>query len=85
VSAFQKPLSILGYVAPEQLQAIFQNVEDILAKNTDLLALVRARVESWTIDSVIGDIFAQNIKLLTPHQVLEDAFFLFFILSLVHC
>jgi len=75
VSCFLKPLRILGYISADNLALIFGNVEDILAKNTELLSLVRARVENWSTESIIGDIFTQNTsKLLLPHKAYVTGF-----------
>jgi len=68
VTFFKKPLSILGYVSAENLNAIFSNIEEIYSKNSEFLGIMRARISRWHIDASIGDLFVQHCHLFIAHK-----------------
>jgi hypothetical protein len=72
---FSKPLSVLGWVNPQDSAQIFGNIAEIYAGNSKLLAEMSEVVDAWNVDSTLGDIFARNIDLLTPHLAYVQNFY----------
>eukprot|EP01090_Pellita_catalonica_P004145 TRINITY_DN1398_c0_g1_i1.p1 TRINITY_DN1398_c0_g1~~TRINITY_DN1398_c0_g1_i1.p1 ORF type:complete len:563 (-),score=123.30 TRINITY_DN1398_c0_g1_i1:119-1807(-) len=52
----------LKIITKEELGACFMNIEDILLFHEKLLQTVKDRIDAWTSESTIGDIFLQNVE-----------------------
>jgi hypothetical protein len=57
-------------ITQEGIDIIFSTLEQIRKNNKELLSMLRARLNSWHVDQLIGDVFNDaltNKKLLQPH------------------
>eukprot|EP01126_Amoeba_proteus_P046724 TRINITY_DN5294_c0_g1_i6.p1 TRINITY_DN5294_c0_g1~~TRINITY_DN5294_c0_g1_i6.p1 ORF type:complete len:1404 (+),score=405.48 TRINITY_DN5294_c0_g1_i6:901-5112(+) len=71
---FVKPLSMLGWTTPEEIQSIFGNVQEVYESNSRLLSEINDAVGNWTVFSTIGNVFVRNIGNLSPHVTYVENF-----------
>src|SRR4051812_33709994 len=69
IEVFLQPLrraveSGKGIIPPEDIKSIFSNLEDIYAYNANFLEKLDARVSNWSVESLIGDIFLDMVRML---------------------
>ena len=80
-SYFLYPLQTLvklgdAVISQEELSMIFTSLEEIRKNNKEVLGLLRARLNSWHVDTLIGDVFNDILDrdLLKPHVVFAQAY-----------
>lgn len=74
IDYFVLPLRLLSeteepVLAREEIDDLFSNVEEIREKNATLLRRLEERVSTWHVDSTIGDVFVQLVRVLMSHLV----------------
>ncbi len=55
------PLAERALLPADELKAIFANVQELLASNTQLLRSIEQRLGEWETGAIIGDLFADVV------------------------
>jgi DNA repair exonuclease SbcCD ATPase subunit len=78
---FLNPLHILSKVGDpiitqEEIDLIFSTLDEIRKNNKEVLAMLRARLNTWHVDQMIGDVFNEilNKGLLQSHVTFAQAY-----------
>jgi hypothetical protein len=62
LQTYLQPLRVRGLVDEEQLNHMFSNIEQLWGISSALLAALEARLQAWSSQQCLGDIFLRLVR-----------------------